>query len=135
MPYCVPHTNGCPKSCATYAYDTYRAHLPIVKQPLPAAASNGYYYPNALPIIPPVYPVPTAQLIELESRNGYDIVDEGPPSRVRRSRIDSNGTLENDRILIRNDDLGKNGVGVGQNDKQDTEEDWDYVYKNLERQG
>ncbi|CAG9766438.1 unnamed protein product [Ceutorhynchus assimilis] len=113
--YCLqpPHTNGCPNNYATYGYS--------VPQMKPILTPNGYFYPT----MPVAYPVPTGQLIELESRNGstYDVVDEATPSRSRRSRLSSNEAEE----------LSKNGVQ--ENNKLETDEDWDYVYRNLERKG
>lgn len=136
VPYYMPHTNGCPNSFATYGYAPCNAHIPVVKQPMPAMiAPNSYYYANGFPMVSPGYPVPTGQLIEIESRNGYDTVDGAAAApRSRRSRINSNATYENDRGS-RTDELPKNGVTIREDDKQDSGEDWDYVYRNLERQG
>ncbi|ERL90956.1 hypothetical protein D910_08298 [Dendroctonus ponderosae] len=126
VPFCLPHTNGC-ASTYTYGYGTYAPQMPIVNQPL--ASVNGFYFPNGPSAIQPAYQVPTAQLIEFEKRNGHDLVDEGSASRSRRPRLDSNGTLESDRG-------SKIAAGSGQEDKQaPMEEDWDYVFRNLEQQG
>lgn len=141
VPYYVSHANGCINNLP-YGYATYPGQVPVVKQPLLPSipTQNGYYYngapmmPSTAPVVP--YPIPTAQLIELDSRNGYDVIDDGMSSRTRRSRLSSsNGTLENDRGG-RNEAVGKNGFASGPEDsRQDVEENWDYVYKNLERQG
>ncbi|KAJ8967321.1 hypothetical protein NQ317_003403 [Molorchus minor] len=67
------YTNGCcansfPTYGSTYGYMPYAS---VVK-----ANSNGYYYTNGFvtPPVPPGYPVPTGQLIELDPHNpGYDV--------------------------------------------------------------
>lgn len=120
VPFCVPHTNGCANTY-TYGYGTYAPQMPIVNQPL--ASVNGFYFPNGSAAIQPAYQVPTAQLIEFEKRNGHDLVDEGSASRSRRPRMDSNGPLDSDRG-------SKTGPG-----QAPMEEDWDYVFRNLEQQG
>ncbi|XP_066249235.1 protein tamozhennic [Euwallacea similis] len=135
VPYCVPHTNGC-ISTIPYGYGTYPAQVPLVKQVLPSVlpVHNGYYYTNGVAMIPSAYPVPTGQLVEVDSRNGYDMVDEGLSSNMR-NRIDSNGLLNTEKDS-KAEDVFRNGMKSDLNDKQEeVEENWDYVYKNLEKQG
>ncbi|KAL1502263.1 hypothetical protein ABEB36_007429 [Hypothenemus hampei] len=126
VPYCISHPNS-----LEYAYGTCSAPLPFVKPPM--LHSNGYFYGN-MPVPPPVYQVPTGKLIELDNHNnGYDVVDDGS-LRKRKTRLNSNGVLESDRRLI-DEDLTRNELGSGHDEKSNVEEDWGYVYRNLEKQG
>ncbi|KAF7286923.1 hypothetical protein GWI33_003190 [Rhynchophorus ferrugineus] len=131
------HTSGiqqvpicCPPSFVPYNMVPCSAHVPIVKQPV---AATGYYYGNTMPLMPPMYgTVPTGQLIELEPRNDYEL-DGSVNDRIRRPRINSAAALEPE--ILKNGDSLKNGFDINPSETQNSEGDWDYVYRNLEKQG
>ncbi|KAJ8949244.1 hypothetical protein NQ318_022757 [Aromia moschata] len=129
-PQAMPHymyTNGCcSNNYATYGPAAY-SYLPYT-QPVVKANSNGVYYTNGFvtPPVPPGYPVPTGQLIELDPHSpGYEVVDR----RSHKSRPTEQ--INNDQYKAKN-----NNEAHRETDKEDSQfEDWDYVYRNLESQG
>ncbi|XP_050295261.1 protein tamozhennic [Anthonomus grandis grandis] len=139
VPYCVPMSNGCQSGIPTYAYGSFHpSHMPLIKPPPTAMVPNGFYYPTNPPLpvhAPPIYPVPTGQLIELDARNGYDLVDGDSTARTTRRSTRSDCERQEEQ-RVRRDSLSKNGAEVKvSSDPEAPEENWDYVYKNLERQG
>lgn len=69
-------------------------------------------------------PVPTGQLIELEPQ-GYDTVDTSRQQRQHKNN-DLYAHKNNSNVIVNN---------VESSDKEETFENWDYVYRNLESQG
>lgn len=102
---------------------------PAVKQQFPPPTNNGYCYTNGYaPSTGYAYPVPTAQLIELE--HTYDVPDSGrrPSSISVDQSVELNrNKSESDYRLNNNTDKDQEGSG--------TFESWDYVYRNLKSQG
>lgn len=133
---CVFASNGCYNNAnyATYApvvsHYTYPVPYTYAQTVKPQYTANGYCCSNGYSTVPSNYvcPVPTGQLIELEGHSaGYDVVDS---SRQPRNRSGSYQNISNDASLNRNLLLNN-----GESDKDNTFENWDYVYKNLESQG
>ncbi|KAK9880474.1 hypothetical protein WA026_011718 [Henosepilachna vigintioctopunctata] len=131
-PYLYGSSTCCQSTCQTYAQMqsphpsamSYSSH--IMK---PQFNSNGYYYSNGLPSQATNYnsTIPIAQLIEVESQNGYDVTDR--PSNSRRPQMNTEMYANyNEEDLM----TQENRVS----DKNDTPfENWDYVYKTLKTQG
>lgn len=124
----------CPAAYVPYGYVPCSAHIPIVNQPVhQPMVPNGYFYGNTVPPMAPMYSVPTGQLIELDGRNDFDTVDGASGWKNRRSRTNSAVTVEPD--VLRNGDMVKNGFEHVSEDKHAAGNDWDYVYRDLEKQG
>lgn len=126
LPYCNGYCNTFYPPQCYYDYSTPPPPpppaVPYALKP-PHFNTNGYYYSNGYP--PPLYQVPTGQLIELEPNNhvtgnqllksdlsSYDEVDYSKQTNGRAEKAVSNNN--------------NNNSVMG---------DWEYVYKNLESQG
>lgn len=154
-PHYMYGANGCyPNNYSTYSQilpqpSQHYQFPPAVgmpyQQPImkPHFHTNNFYSNYSNGYIPPApqqnysYPIPTGQLIEIESQssNSYDMPD-GAPKAVHKPAYTTTHT--NDLYRNKEELEIKNTNSNRDTDREEgsgTFENWDYVYRNLESQG
>lgn len=134
------HIQPCQAQCIYgNPYYNYPAYAPIASFPRYASipypcapkTCNGFCYPNGCVPNPSFIscPVPTGQLIELDSQNGgYDT-----PDGVIKNR--QHDYLESHKQLAKSTNLDSLTLSKSKEDGAGTFESWDDVYRSLESQG
>ncbi|XP_060533580.1 protein tamozhennic isoform X1 [Cylas formicarius] len=130
--YSVCMNGCCPHMYSTCNYLPFNPHLALKRSSQTVLPPAGHY-PSDYPNTPSScsYPVPTAQLIELETPNGYDVVDA--PTVSSRPRKTTYPTHDVHERPYKNGAIYNNGVAKSGGNEEF--ENWDYVYRNLESRG